>query len=130
MPESIFSGVEKGRYRPAGEADWANAVEFEKIKADSESNPEMPGDDVLGNGDILFAGETKSETVRVYDMDKYPALRTLMIADGKIDFQIQDLGGNWNDVAMNFIPRVRKPNQYATGARRFFELMITKFVIE
>lgn len=130
MPESIFTGVEKARYRPAGEADWTNEVELLKVKADSESNPEQPSDDELGNGDVLFAGETKQETLRIYDMDKYAALRTLMIADDKIDLQIMDLEGNWNDVAFDFIPRVRKPNQYGTGARRFFELIVTKFVIE
>jgi len=128
MPESIFSGVQAARYQDAG-GDWSLATVLDKVKADSESNPEQPGDDVLGTGDVLFAGENRQETLRIYNISEFDALRTKMLADGKIDLQIQDMEGNWNDVALNFIPRVRKPNNYATGNRRFFELEVNKFVI-
>lgn len=128
MPESLFSGAKKLRFQNAG-GDWSAATEL-IIKSDSESSPEQPSDDETSSGDILFAGEYENETINVYSMEHYDALRAKMIADERIDLQQQDMGENWNDIALDFIPRVRKPRNYATGARRFFVLAVRKFHID
>lgn len=127
MAESIFSGAKTFEYDDAGNA-FAAAVELSPCKSDSESNPEMPEDDETTEGQQLFAGEYKNEVIRVYDISKYAALRTKMVNDERIDLRQTDLGDNTNIIAENFIPRVQKPNQYQPGQRRFFELMVRKFV--
>lgn len=129
MPESIFSGALKFQYDAAGNA-FAAPTDLYPCKSDSEDTPEQPSDDETTEGDQLFAGEYKTGVVRVYDLSKYPALRAKMIADEKIDLRKEDLGGNMNTIAENFIPKVMKPDNFAPGARRFFELRYRKFGIE
>lgn len=127
MPESIFSGAIKFQYDDAGNA-FATAVDLYPCKSDSEDNPEQPTDDETTEGDQLFAGEFKNGVIRCYDMSKYDALRAKQVADEKIDLRKEDLGSNMNNIAMDFIPKVMKPDNFAPGQRRFFELRYRKFV--
>ncbi len=129
MPESIFSGALKFQYDLAGN-NYAAAIDLYPCKADSEDTPEQPGDDETTEGDTLFAGEYKNGVIRCYDMSKYDALRTLMKADTKIDLRKEDLGENFNPICEGFIPKVMKPDNFATGARRFFELRYRTFTTD
>ena len=129
MAESIFSGALKFQYDDAGNS-YGSPIDLYPCKSDSEDNPEQPSDDVTTEGDILFAGEFKDGVIRCYDMSKYAALRTIQKADGKIDLRKEDLGENFNPITEGFIPRVMKPDNFAPGQRRYFELRYRKFTID
>jgi len=128
MPQSVFTGAQKFQYDTAGN-NYAAATDLYPCKADSSSTINQPNNEKTTEGDILFAGETREEKINVYDLSAYDALRAKMLADERIDLRYVDIEGNTNDVALSFIPLVQKPNMYDPGKRRFFTLIVTKFLV-
>lgn len=106
-------------WSPAGAGTWTDLGE---IHTDSNHSPE-PASEETSAGNELYGGTEDVYEVPVYDLTKFDALRTIMLADDLVDLRFTDAEDN-TETETNFSVIVTKnktftPRQRATFMARF-----------
>lgn len=129
MAETKFSGIVAARYRPAGDADWINAVAINNLHQDSTLEYERPEEDKTTRGEAPFAGEFARPTIVSWDMAGFAALDAKYKADDRIDLEVT-LEEGVTRLFEDILPRcMRRAVQGAVGRLNAWELTPTHFSI-
>jgi len=103
----------KVEWAPAGTTNWNDLGE---LHTDSDHSPSAEAEET-SSGTELYGGTEDVYEIPVYDKTKEAALRTIMIADDKVDLRFTDVEDNTEieqgfsvivTEAKNFTPRKRE----------------------
>lgn len=125
---SKYSGAKKVEWSPAGAATW---TDLGRVKEDSSFEPEAATEKDSG-GRAIYAGTEDKMVLHVYDATKEAAVRARQLSDVDADNLIDVRVTYLDDTPVtysNLSPIVSSPKGFATKARNYWVLTLTRFTI-